>query len=68
MLITVLLAILTFFSCTKKNNCKDCQIETYQNGQLLEKDGWVEYCDEKLQEVNGQTTAVGDMTTKMVCR
>lgn len=51
-----------------EDNCKECRIQTYENGVLVSSGDWVEYCDQELQEVQGQTSTVGNMTTRMVCR
>ncbi|OQA02229.1 MAG: hypothetical protein BWY70_00073 [Bacteroidetes bacterium ADurb.Bin408] len=60
---------LSFISaCVKDDNCKDCRIQTYENGALVSSGDWVEYCDQALRDVEGQTSTVGNMTTKMVCR
>lgn len=72
-LLTVLFAFivmaLSFISaCVKDDNCKDCRIQTYENGALVSQGDWVEYCDQALRDVEGQTSTVGNMTTKMVCR
>jgi len=66
------LFIVLFFSisaCTKDSNCKQCRIQTYdQSGALISSADWVEYCDQQLKDVEGQTSTVGDRTTKMVCK
>ncbi len=55
-------------ACIKDDNCKDCRIQTYEDGVLVSQGDWVEYCDQALRDVQGQTSTVGNMTTKMVCR
>jgi len=55
-------------SCLKDDNCKDCRIETYEDNALISTGNWIEYCDEQLKEVQGQTSTVGNRTNKMVCR
>ena len=55
-------------SCIKDDSCKECRIETYENGALISQADWVEYCDQALKDVQGQTSTVGNRTTKMVCR
>jgi len=71
-IIFIFLFILLFFTisaCTKDDNCKQCRIQTYdENGVLISSDDWVEYCDQQLKDVEGQTSTVGNRTTKMVCK
>jgi len=66
---TATVVALSFISaCVQDDNCKDCRIQTYENGALVSQGDWVEYCDQALRDVEGQTSTVGNMTTKMVCR
>jgi len=63
-----LLVICFFGSCVKDDNCKDCRIEVYEDGVLVEQGAWKEYCDESLREIQGQTSTVGNRTSRVVCR
>ena len=64
----IFILLLSFSACLKDDSCKNCRIETYENGVLVSQDDWVEYCDQALKDVQGQTSTVGNRTTKMVCR
>jgi len=64
----VVVALSFISACVKDDNCKDCRIQTYENGTLVSQGDWVEYCDQALRDVEGETSTVGNMTTKMVCR
>lgn len=69
--ITVFFVLVFLFSigaCLKDDNCKECRIQTYEDNVLVSSGNWVEYCDQELKDVEGQTSTVGTMTTKMVCR
>lgn len=66
--ISTVVALSFISACVKDDNCKDCRIQTYENGALVSQGDWVEYCDQALRDVEGQTSTVGNMTTKMVCR
>jgi len=60
--------LISIGACTKEDNCKECRIQTYENGVLVSQDDWVEYCDQALKDIEGQTSTVGTRTTKMVCK
>ncbi|MDD3875618.1 MAG: hypothetical protein PHT69_03300 [Bacteroidales bacterium] len=68
LLFTLIFLLFSVVSCVKDDNCKDCRIETYEDNVLVETASWIEYCDAQLAEVQGQTSTVGNRTTKMVCR
>jgi len=64
----IFIMLLTLGGCLKDDGCKECRIQTYENNNLVSSGDWVEYCGQELADVQGQTSTVGTMTTKMVCR
>ena len=64
----IFVLLLSLGSCLKDDGCKECRIQTYENNALVSSGDWVEYCGQNLTDVQGQTSTVGTMTTKMVCR
>ncbi len=63
-----LLLMLSLYSCEKRNSCKKCHVITYENGKQIAEDDYKLYCDDELENVEGLTSQVGNMSTKMVCR
>ena len=69
MFVFLFILLFSIGGCLKDSSCKQCRIQTYdQNGALISSADWVEYCDQQLKDVEGQTSTVGDRTTKMVCK
>lgn len=58
-----------FTSCVKDDLCKYCRAETRDsNNHLVSAGPWQEYCGSDLKEIEGETSTVGDLTTRMVCK
>lgn len=66
-LLTSLLILLG--SCeTGEDTCKQCRIVTYEDNVVVSEGTPETYCGSQLQNVEGQTSTVGNMTTVMVCQ
>jgi hypothetical protein len=63
-----LVAVSVLLVSCEEETCKDCRIVTYESGVIVSEGTPETYCGSNLDEVNGETSTVGDMTTVMVCQ
>lgn len=66
----VLLTICSFTACDMiGGNCQICQLNSYENGNLISSVNEAEYCDDELLAIkNTGPTTVNGVTTRWECR